>query len=175
MALPSKEPGAEELVITGVPAGEYRVKTQMPGGYVAAIRCGEKDLLDSPLVIGAGASVPAIEVTLRNDGAEIDGSIVGMTASPNPAMPAAVGPTAAAYVYIVPARGGGEVKTLVSQPNGDFGIQQLAPGTYRVLAFDRPRNDLEFSDEDAMRKFGAQEVTVLAGQKEKVRVALSAE
>ena len=73
------------------------------------------------------------------------------------------------YVYIVPARGGGEVKSLVSQPNGEFAIQQLAPGTYRVLAFDRPRNDLEFSDEEAMRKFGGQEVTVLAGQKEKVK------
>jgi hypothetical protein len=63
----------------------------------------------------------------------------------------------------------------VSQPNGDFGIQQLAPGTYRVVAFGRPRNDLEFSDEDAMRKFAVQEVTVVAGQKEKVKVSLNAE
>ena len=122
-------------------------------------------------MIGGGASVPAIEVTLRNDGAEIDGSIVGMAARDggSPTMPTGWGRRRWAYVYIVPARGGGEVKSLVSQPNGDFAIQQLAPGTYRVLAFDRPRNDLEFSDEDAMRKFGAQEVTVLPGQKEKVR------
>jgi hypothetical protein len=142
---------------------------------VAAIRCGEQDLLESALVIGGGAAVPPVEVTLRNDGAEIDGSIVGMTASPNPAIPAGVGPTAAAFVYIVPVRGGGQVTPLVTQPNGDFGIQQLAPGTYRVLAFDRPRNDLEFSDEEAMRKFDPQVVTVLPGQKEKVRVSLSAE
>jgi hypothetical protein len=175
MALQPPDPNAEGLVITGVPAGEYRVTTQNPAGYVASLRSGDKDLLESTLVIGGGASVPPIEVTLRNDGAEIDGSIVGMTASANPAMPAAVGTTPAAYVYIVPARGGGEVKTLVSQPNGDFGIQQLAPGTYRVVAFGRPRNDLEFSDEDVMRKLDAQVVTVLAGQKEKVRVSLSAE
>jgi hypothetical protein len=175
MAQPSNDPASEGMVIEGVPAGEYRVTAQVPGGYVAAIRCGEKDLLESPLVIGGGASVPVIEVTLRNDGAEIDGSIAGMTVSPNPAMPAAVGPTTAAYVYVVPARGGGELKTVVSQPNGDFGIQQLAPGTYRVVAFGRPRNDLEFSDEDAMRKFAVQEVTVVAGQKEKVKVSLNAE
>ncbi len=162
-------------MIEGVPAGEYRVTTQMPGaGYVAAIRCGDKDLLESTLVIGGGASVPPIEVTLRNDGAEIDGSIVGM-ANRDGGSPASAMPTAVGFVYIVPARGGGEVKTVVSQPNGDFAIQQLAPGTYRVVAFDRARNDLEFADEEEMRKFGAQVVTVLPGAKEKVRVSLSAE
>ena len=172
MAGPHADPAAEGLVIEGVPAGAYRVTTQMPGGgYVAAIRCGEQDLLESALVIGGGASVPPVEVTLRNDGAEIDGSIVGMANREG----ANGGPTAVGYVYIVPARGGREVMPLVTQPNGDFGIQQLAPGTYRVLAFDRPRNDLEFSDEEAMRKFDAQVVTVLPGQKEKVRVSLSAE
>jgi len=172
MALQPPDPSAEGLIVTGVPAGEYRVTTQMPGGeYVAAIRCGEKDLLESTLVVGGGASVPPIEVTLRDDGAQIDGSVVGMTPSPNPA----VGPTVAAFVYLVPVRGGGPAVPLVSQPNGDFSMQQLAPGTYRVLAFTRPRNDLEFSDEDVMRKFDAQVVTVLPGQKEKVRVSLSAE
>jgi len=171
MALQPPDPNAEGLVITGVPAGEYRVTTQNPGGYVAAMRCGDKDLLESTLVVGGGASVPPIEVTLRDDGAQIDGSVVGMTPSPNPA----VGPTVAAFVYLVPVRGGGPAVPLVSQPNGDFSMQQLAPGTYRVLAFSRPRNDLEFSDEDAMRKFDAQVVTVLPGQKEEVRVSLSAE
>ena len=157
MAQLSNDPASEGLVIEGVPAGEYRVTTQLPGGgYVSAIRCGEKDLLESTLVIGGGAAVPAIEVTLRNDGAEIDGSIVGMGARDggSPTMPTGSGLAAVGYVYIVPARGGGEVKSLVSQPNGEFAIQQLAPGTYRVLAFDRQRNDLEFSDEEAMRKFG---------------------
>jgi hypothetical protein len=61
------------------------------------------------------------------------------------------------------------------QPNGEFQMQQLAPGTYRVLAFDRPRNDLEYWNEDAMRKYDAQMVTVVPGQKEKIRVSMSTE
>ncbi|HUE42160.1 MAG TPA: hypothetical protein VMP12_01300 [Candidatus Sulfotelmatobacter sp.] len=170
MAQPPSDPAADGMVVPGVPTGEYRVNSQVPGGYVAAIRCGDRDLQDSTLVIAGGSSLPPIEVTVRNDGAEIDGSIVEM-ANPN----SGSGQTASGYVYIVPARGGGEMKTLVSQPNGDFQIQQLAPGTYRVLAFDRPRNDLEYGDEDAMRKYDAQMVTVVPGQKEKIRVSFSGE
>jgi hypothetical protein len=43
------------------------------------------------------------------------------------------------------------------------------------VAFDRPRNDLGYRDEDAMRKYDAQMVTVMPGQKEKIRVSFSAE
>ena len=123
MAQPPSDPASEGLVIEGVPAGEYRVTTQLPGGgYVAAIRCGEKDLLKSKLVIGGGAAVPPIEVTLRDDGAEIDGSIVGMGARDggSPTMPTGSGLAAVGYVYIVPARGGGEVKSLVSSRMGSL-------------------------------------------------------
>ena len=67
------------------------------------------------------------------------------------------------------------MKLVIAQPNGDFQIQQLAPGTYQVVAFDRPQNDLGYRDEDAMRKFDAQMVTVMPGQKEKIRLSFSAE
>jgi hypothetical protein len=170
MAQPPSDPVAEGLVVPGVPAGEYRVNVQVPGGYVAAIRCGDRDLQDSTLAIAGGSSLPPIEVTLRNDGAEIDGSIVEM-ANRNSGSSTNV----AGYVYIVPARGGGEMRIVTPQPNGEFQMQQLAPGTYRVLAFDRPRNDLEYWNEDAMRKYDAQMVTVVPGQKEKIRVSMSTE
>ena len=170
MAQPPSDPASEGLVVQGVPAGEYRVNVQSPTGYVAAIRCGETDLQNSPLVVGGGTSLPPIEVTLRNDGAEIDGSIVDLANHNN----SGNGPPPG-FVYIVPARGGGEMKLAIAQPNGDFQIQQLAPGTYQVVAFDRPQNDLGYRDEDAMRKYDAQLVTVMPGQKEKIRVSFSAE
>jgi hypothetical protein len=169
-ALQSSDPSAEGLVISGVPAGEYRVTTQMPGGYVAAIRCGDKDLLESTLVVGGGTSMPPIEVTLRNDGAEIDGSIVELAKRGT-----GDGYPPAGFVYVVPVGSARGMSLLVAQPNGDFQATQLAPGTYRVLAFERPKNDLEYADEDVMRKYEAQMVTVLAGQKEKIRVSLNAE
>jgi len=170
MAQPANDLAAEGLVVAGVPAGEYRVNVEAQQGYVAALRCGDRDLRDAPLVIGGGASAPPIEVTLRNDGAEIDGSIVELAGhgGANSSMPAG-------FVYIVPVRGAGEMKLVIPQPNGDFQIQQLAPGTYRVVAFAEPKNDLEYRDEDAMSKYEGQVVTVTPGQKEKIRVSFSAE
>jgi hypothetical protein len=54
-------------------------------------------------------------------------------------------------------------------------VVQLTPGAYRVLAFDRPKPDLEFSNEDAMRRYDAQTITVEPGQKSQIRVSLTAE
>jgi hypothetical protein len=75
----------------------------------------------------------------------------------------------------VPVRDGGEVKIAPVQPDGSFQVVQLTPGTYRVLAFDRPMPDLEFSNEDAMRRYDAQTITVEPGQKSQIRVSLTAE
>jgi hypothetical protein len=166
----SGDPLAEGSVVPGVPPGEYRVIVSTPVGYVASVGSGDTDLQMSNLVLGGGASVPPIEVTVRDDGAEIDGSIAEM-AQRN----AGNAPYVSGYVYVVPARADGEMKLVIPQLNGEFQVAQLQPGTYRVLAFDRPRNDIEFSNEDVMRKYDAPVVTVGAGQKTKVQVGLSRE
>ena len=170
MAQPPGDPQAEGFVIPAVPAGEYQVSVQTQFGYVAAVRSGDTDLQASNLVVGGGSSVPAIEVTLRDDGAEVDGSIVELanrgTGDGSP-------PTG--FVYFMPVGSGRGMKLFVAQPNGEFQAPQLPPGTYRVLAFERPKNDLEYADDDAMRKYDAQMVTVMPGQKTKIRVSLSVE
>jgi hypothetical protein len=175
MAQPPSDPDAEGLVIPNVPTGEYRVRVETPIGYVASMRCGETDLQNSSLVIGAGASLPPIEVTLRDDGAEVDGSVAEVANRSRRTTLGVMPGTAAGFVYFAPVREGREVKMAVVQSDGNFQVAQLPPGTYRVLAFDRPRNDLEFWNEDAMRKYDAQSITLVPEQKEQIRVSLATE
>ncbi len=54
-------------------------------------------------------------------------------------------------------------------------MTQLAPGTYRVVAFGKYKKDLEWSNEEAMKKYNVQSVTIAPGQKEKIRVSLSSD
>ena len=53
--------------------GTYWVEAQpgFPQDYVGELRCGSLDLLREVLVIAPGASVPSIDVTLRNDVAQL--------------------------------------------------------------------------------------------------------
>ncbi len=53
-------------------------------------------------------------------------------------------------------------------------MAQLPPGTYYVLAFDSPQNDLPYADAEAMRKLESkgQVIQVDAGQKEHLRLKI---
>jgi hypothetical protein len=176
MAQQPSDPEAEASEIPSVPAGEYRVQVQTPIGYVASVRSGGTDLLKSNLVVGGGAAVPPIEVVLRDDGAEVDGSVVEIANRSRGTVQGQTAGMSPAYAYLVPE--GEKVELLKAtyvQPNGDFQFGQLPPGTYRLFVFDRPRNDLEFSNEDAMRKYGSQTITVEPGQKMQIKVSLNTE
>ena len=56
-----------------------------------------------------------------------------------------------------------------------FQCQNLSPGSYRVLAFDRQQLQLEYRSADAMRPYESKGpvVRVEAGQKETVRIPLA--
>jgi hypothetical protein len=68
---------------------------------------------------------------------------------------------------------GGQMKQAFV-PDGKFQVQQLAPATYHVLAFDSPQQDLEYASEDVMRQYDSktQIITVVPGQKVQLRLAL---
>src|SRR4029077_8201839 len=77
------------------------------------------------------------------------------------------------YVYFVPLGGGpGKFRQTVSATDGSFGLAQLPPGTYRVLAFDRQQDDMAYTDAEALRKLESkgQVIQVDAGQKEHLRL-----
>ncbi len=172
---PPQAPTADDdaLVIENVPPGKYRVAAQpSQTGYVASMRCGDTDVQHSNLEVGAGATMPPIEITMRDDGADVNGTVIEMAEqNRGKATPTVWQPTAPAVVYFVPVRERADVREAWVQFNGDFELRQLAPGTYRVLPFDRPKPNLEFTNEEAMARYDAQVITVAPGQKEHLRVS----
>lgn len=159
---PSSGAEDEPLVIEGVQPGRYWVRADSARGFVASITSGTTDLQHQLLVVGLGGSSPPIEITMRDGTAEIDGTVDGVAASGGTE-------TASAHVYCIPLPdSSGEFKEVWVQPDGKFGPQELPPGTYRVLAFDRLQPELEYRNPEAMRAYDAkgQLVRLVAGQKE---------
>jgi len=171
---PPAGPEDDALVLDNVAPGRYRVRVDTSIGFVSSIESGGTDLQGQPLVVGAGAAPPPIEVTVRDDGAEVDGTVEGAggfeTAGTRMPSPGQFQGT----VYFLPmdSRGGQMKQAFV--PDGKFQVQQLAPGTYHVLAFDSPQQDLEYASEEVMRRYDskAQIISVVPGQKVQLRLAL---
>jgi hypothetical protein len=175
------KPGDDALVVESVPAGSYWVRINSSRGYPASIRSGNLDLQHQPLVVGAGGAAP-IEITMRDDTAEISGTVAGVTP---PAQASAnendgargwtsytpMGGPAAAHIYCIPlADSSGQFTEIGVSPDGSFVSPGLAPGAYRLLAFDRPQPELEYRNPEAMQAYDSKGpvVRVAGGQKERV-------
>jgi len=179
---PQSKPGDDALVLENAHPGRYWARVSSSRGYVASVISGNLDLLHQPLVVTGGSTAP-IEVTLKDDFAEIAGTVEGIPPQPtgSDGFTATAGPAAApspsAFVYCVPSGdNSGEFREIPAGPDGSFMIAQIPPGTYRLLAFDGPQRELEYSDPEAMRAYDAkgQVVRLGGGQKESVRLQLIA-
>lgn len=179
---PPSSPNDQSLVVENVIPGRYWVRITTSRGYVAAARSGNTDLLHAPLAIGEGGAPAPIEITLRDETAEIDGTIEGISSFAASTESNAEGfapySSAPAHVYCIPLPDSAGVFTEIGvSPDGSFQSPPLAPGAYRVLAFSRPHSDLEYYNPEALRSYDSKGpvVRVSAGQKESVRVQLIAQ
>jgi hypothetical protein len=114
---------------------------------------------------------------VRDDGAQVEGTIERTPAaearragfnSPGPSP---------GNVYFVPmADSGGQFRVTWVSPDGKFQIQQLPPGTYHVLAFDRQRPDLEYASDEVIGQYDSKSkvIHVVSGQKEHLGLPLIA-
>ena len=178
--------GDDDLVIEGVPAGSYWVRVNSSRGYPASIRSGNLDLQHQPLVVGAGGTASPIEITMRDDTAEISGTVEGVT--PQAQRPVISsgdargwtsyppsGVQAAAHIYCIPlADSSGQLTEIWVSPDGSFVSQGLPPGAYRMLAFDREQHELEYRNPESLRTYDSKGpvVRVVGGQKEHVQLQL---
>lgn len=166
----------DALFIDGAAAGSYWVRVVPVLGYAASVRSGNLDLLHQPLVVGAGGAVSPIEVTLRDDMAEISGTVAGIAAaSSSQASTTPYGGQAAAQLYCIPvADSTGQFMQLWVGPDGSFSYAGLAPGTYRLLAFDHEPTDFEYRNPDALQAYDSKGsvVRLVGGQKEHVTLQL---
>jgi len=180
---PPAGPNDESLVIENVRPGRYWVRVNTSRGYVASARSGATDLQHHPLLVGAGGS-PPIEITMRDDTAEIDGTVEGMAAPGSAAGGIAEGREspglatagmAGVHVYCIPLPdSGGTFTDIWVGADGSFRLPQIPPGAYRVLAFARPQPELEYDKPEAMKAFDAKGpvVRLVGRQKENVRLQL---
>lgn len=162
-------PGTENtsLVLKNVPPGRYWMRINSLRGFPAVVTSGGLDLQRQPLVVGAGASNARIEVTLRDDGAEVEGTVEGMAKTPGDSE------GAPAHIYLVPlADSGGDYREARVSAEGKFHLEQVPPGLYQALAFDQPQPELEYRSAEAMRAYESkgQVVRLVPGQKEQLRV-----
>ena len=166
----------DTITFQGVPPGTYWVRLESPRGFVAAASLGDLDLLQHPLKVGPGANL-AVEVSIRDGGAEISGVIEEGDGRPitDTSPIAAVN---SAYLYCVPLPDStGQFRQATAQSDGSFRLQELAPGDYRVLAFDRPQlGKLEYHNPEAMKAYDSngQVIHLTAGQKQEIRVRVIA-
>ena len=165
----------DALVIEGALPGSYWVRVHSSRGYAASIRSGNLDLLHKPLVVGAGGGVAPIEITLRDDTAEISGSVEGIASSQAPGSPASDPGSNRAHVYCVPLPdSSGRYTEGWVHPDGKFDLVGLPPGSYRVLAFADYPPDFEYRNPEAMQAYESKGavVRVSGGQKEHVQLKL---
>jgi hypothetical protein len=169
----------DQMTFGGLLPGQYWVRINALRGYVAAATAGDVDLLRRPLTVGRGQTL-AVEVTLRDDGAEVAGTIEGLGGSGVGEASVKVevqSAEAAAYVYCVPLPdSAGQFRQTQAGRDGKFNLQQVPPGAYRVMAFAHPQNEMEYHNREAMQAYDAmgQVIRVSAGQKESVRLPLLA-
>jgi len=168
----------DSLVIEDLAPGRYWVRVRSSRGYVAAATMGGVDLLHEPLVVGSG--VTPVEITMRDDSAQIGGTVAGVSgilATPaGPANSGIPGPsTSPAYVYCVPLPDSpGQFQQLSVSTDGTFNSAKMTPGAYRVMAFKNPQL-LPYRDPEAMRAYETtgQIVHLAAGQKENLQLQIS--
>jgi hypothetical protein len=166
----------ESLVIEHVLPGRYRVNVNTNIGYVSAITSGSTDLLQKPLVVGAGGTIPAMEITVRDDGAELDGTLDSSKSSAAASVPQGRfgGPQDIVYiVYVVPIdRMDSRTKMTGLNPDGSFTISQIAPGTYHVFAVEN--QVMQPGGEEWLKQHESkvQVLRVVAEQKEHLHLSL---
>jgi uncharacterized protein (DUF2141 family) len=160
VAPPRKDEHKAAATIDDIPPGTYTVEVSPnQPGYVATLRCGSVDLLREELTLAPGASLPPIEVTLRNDGAQLN-----LTSTRN-------GQLVAAGVVIYSPES--PRRSLLTQTNetGTLGMGNVPPGKYQVVAVEDTQ-DLEFRNPAVMAKYlaHATEVNLQPGDQASVRV-----
>ena len=121
------------------------VLSQPPGGaYVKSIRAQGKDVTDSPLDLHSGDRVQGVEVVIAADGAQLNGSVKESSSGP---------PVSGASILLFPADArligpnSRYIRTVKTGQQGEFALQGLVPGEYKLCALLDHESGAEFDPE----------------------------
>jgi len=175
-------PNDNSMVLENLAPGRYWLRIHAQRGYVASATMGGVDLLREPLVVVPGASTE-IDITLRDDSAEIEGTLLGISSGTSSGAPfGSAAPNSpvdsgrrspSGYVYCVPSpESSGQFLEISASREGAFAYRMVTPGNYRVLAFKNPQRDLPYRDADAMKVYETKGRVVHFSRGQKVSLQL---
>lgn len=132
------------LTIRNIQKGKYRAECTPQNNlrYVKSMTYGSTDLLREDMVVTFGGP-SSIEVVLRDDPATLAGTVDSADPIEGHAM-----------VLIVPEGAPQAIKTAYVSSNGQFSMSGLAPGDYKIFAFDH-LDGLEYTNPDVLREYAS--------------------
>jgi hypothetical protein len=163
---PNGDAAGGDFVIRGVPPQPYRLQiSNVPAGkYVKSIRLGDREINSGEIDLTEHTSA-ALSLVLGADGGEVDGTVQNSSGQP----------AAATQVTLAPAEEYDARSDLLKQAStdasGNFQIKDVAPGEYKVFAWE---SDPEGGTQNAefRKPFESKSAAVTVGPKEKASVQL---
>ncbi|MGC2476814.1 MAG: carboxypeptidase-like regulatory domain-containing protein [Candidatus Sulfotelmatobacter sp.] len=128
----------QPIGIQNVSPGTYTLQVQaFNQWWVKSAKCGGIDLLADDLTLVDGGSSAPIEITVRNDGASVSGTVT---------------PAGIAEVYLVQQRGKKNFVKMAQEEQGNFLITGVPPGDYAVVAIEHGEQ-IEYANPDVMNSY----------------------
>jgi Carboxypeptidase regulatory-like domain len=145
--------------------GEYRasVVPLPPGFYVKEIRFDQADALNKPLVFSGSISSP-LEVILSPRAAQLDGTVTSEKQQTVPGI----------QVVLIPDQHRDRTdlyKTAVTDQNGRFTIRGIAPGDYKIFAWE-VLEQFSYFDPDVILRFESRGKVIHLSESDKASVEM---
>jgi protocatechuate 3,4-dioxygenase beta subunit len=146
------------FVVSNVPEGRYsvRVGAVPANSYISDIRQGGISIYDSGLVVGSSAPEP-VEVMLSSGALSIRGKTLGSDGKP----------VASATVVLIPPparrQNAQMYRTIRADRNGEFSMNNVAPGEYKVFAWESVPNTA-YMNASFMEKYESRGRTITISQ-----------
>jgi len=159
------------FVLPGVTPGFYRVNlNRLQALYIKSVRFGLTDATDSVLDLSGGVPPRSeLAIVLGNDGGEIAGTVQNEKSEP----------VDGAQITLLPAGSTRRVRsyfrTATADTSGHFTLRGVAPGSYRILAWDHVDSNAVFYDPEFLKPYegAGQNVEVLSKGKHTAELKLT--
>ena len=149
----------QPLGIQNVRSGTYTLQVQSFNEcWVKSAKSGGVDLLTDDLIVAGGGSSAPIEITVRNDGASVSGTVT---------------PAGNASIFLVQQRGKKNFVKAAQEEQGNFLIAGVPPGDYAVVAVEHGEQ-VEYANPEVMNSYlsNAEHISVVPFGKATVHLNL---
>ena len=157
------------FVFRDVVPGAYRVYLYLPGVYVKSIHWGTTDVTDGQVDLSSGVPPRTeLSIVLAADGGRLEGVVTDENAEACNGVTVTLIPTGA-------HRSRSFYKLDTTDASGKFTIAGIAPGTYKLLAWDKVDNNAVMYDPDFLRPYesSAQTVEIVANDKKNAELKIT--